>query len=98
MIGWSFTPTPQTVPFSLRLPGSLSREFHFLLSLNKGGGALSGTNRDFFSLWHTGISGDLGDQEVLVSALPLPQLSCLSGAVELQASPFYSAQIGRAHV
>ena len=90
VIGWSFIPTPQRVPFSLRLPGSQSREFHFLLSLNKGGGALSGTNREFFSPWRTGISGDLGDQ-VLVSALPLPQFSCLPGAAELQASPFYSA-------
>ena len=87
---WPFTPTPQRIPFSLPLPDSLSREFHFLLSLNKGGGALAGTYREFLS-GTQGISGDLGDQEVLVSALPLPQFSRLLGSVELHPSPFYSA-------
>lgn len=53
VIGRSLSPTPQRVPFSLPLPGSPSREFHFLLSMSKGGGALSGMNREFLSLWHT---------------------------------------------
>lgn len=39
----------------------------------------------------TQISRDPGDPEILVSALPLPQLSSPLGCVELHPSPFYSA-------
>lgn len=77
--GGSSVPTPQRVPFSSPLQGSRSGEFHFLLSPNKGGGALPDPKEQLLSLRHPKISRDPRDQQIPASARPLPQPSCPLG-------------------